>query len=52
MVATTIAIRCWIEALLIFIVVIGGLGTIEGPIIGVIVFYALQRYLADLAPGI
>ena len=31
----------------IFIVVIGGVGTIEGPIVGVIVFYALQRYLAD-----
>ena len=27
--------------------IIGGVGTIEGPIIGVIVFYALQRYLAD-----
>jgi hypothetical protein len=24
----------------------GGVGTIEGPIVGVIVFYALQRYLA------
>ena len=35
------------SAYVIFIVVIGGVGTIEGPIIGVIVFYALQRYLAD-----
>ncbi len=34
-------------AYVIFIVMIGGVGTIEGPIIGVIVFYALQRYLAD-----
>jgi len=34
-------------AYVIFIVVIGGVGTIEGPIIGVIVFYVLQRYLAD-----
>ena len=34
-------------AYVIFIVVIGGIGTIEGPIIGVIVFYLLQRYLAD-----
>jgi branched-chain amino acid transport system permease protein len=34
-------------AYVIFIVVIGGVGTIEGPIVGVIVFYALQRYLAD-----
>jgi branched-chain amino acid transport system permease protein len=35
------------SAYVIFIVVIGGVGTIEGPIAGVIVFYALQRYLAD-----
>jgi branched-chain amino acid transport system permease protein len=34
-------------AYVIFIVVIGGIGTIEGPIIGVIVFYLMQRYLAD-----
>jgi branched-chain amino acid transport system permease protein len=31
----------------IFIVVIGGIGTIEGPIVGVIIFYLLQTYLAD-----
>ena len=31
----------------IFIVVIGGIGTIEGPIVGVIVFFVLQRLLAD-----
>lgn len=30
----------------IFIVVIGGLGTIEGPILGTIVFFALQQELA------
>jgi branched-chain amino acid transport system permease protein len=35
------------SAYVIFIVIIGGVGTIEGPIIGVMVFYALQRYLAD-----
>ena len=34
-------------AYVIFIVVIGGIGTIEGPIVGAIVFYLLQRYLAD-----
>jgi branched-chain amino acid transport system permease protein len=34
-------------AYVIFIVVIGGIGTIEGPILGVIIFYLLQRYLAD-----
>jgi branched-chain amino acid transport system permease protein len=30
----------------IVIVVIGGIGTLEGPIIGVLVFYALQTYFA------
>jgi branched-chain amino acid transport system permease protein len=34
-------------AYVIFIVVIGGIGTIEGPIVGVIIFYLLQTYLAD-----
>ena len=34
-------------AYVIFIVVIGGIGTIEGPIIGVIVFLVLQNLLAD-----
>lgn len=34
-------------AYVIFIVVIGGIGTIEGPIIGVLVFFALQTALAD-----
>lgn len=32
---------------MIFMVVIGGLGSIEGPILGAIVFFALQQYLAD-----
>jgi branched-chain amino acid transport system permease protein len=34
-------------AYVIFIVVIGGIGTIEGPIVGVLVFFALQKMLAD-----
>lgn len=34
-------------AYVIFIVVIGGIGTIEGPIVGVLVFFALQTVLAD-----
>ena len=34
-------------AFVIFIVVIGGIGTIEGPIIGVIVFFALREFAAD-----
>jgi branched-chain amino acid transport system permease protein len=33
-------------AYVIFIVVIGGIGTIEGPIVGVLVFYILQTNLA------
>ena len=33
-------------AYVIFIVVIGGIGTIEGPIVGVLVFYCLQTNLA------
>jgi branched-chain amino acid transport system permease protein len=34
-------------AFMIFIVVIGGIGTIEGPIIGTIVFFTLEKELAD-----
>ena len=34
-------------AYVIFIVVIGGIGTIEGPIIGVLVFFLLQSFFAD-----
>jgi branched-chain amino acid transport system permease protein len=34
-------------AYVIFIVVIGGIGRIEGPILGVMVFYILQSTLAD-----
>jgi branched-chain amino acid transport system permease protein len=32
----------------IFIVVIGGIGTLEGPIVGTIVFFLLRQYLSDL----
>ena len=34
-------------AKMIFIVIIGGLGRIEGPVLGTIVFFALQESLAD-----
>jgi branched-chain amino acid transport system permease protein len=34
-------------AYVVFVVVIGGIGTIEGPIVGVIVFFLLQNMLAD-----
>jgi branched-chain amino acid transport system permease protein len=40
------AVLDW-TAYVIFIVVIGGIGTIEGPIVGVIIFYLMQSYLAD-----
>lgn len=35
-------------AFMIFAVVIGGLGTVTGPIIGTLVYFLLQEYLADL----
>jgi branched-chain amino acid transport system permease protein len=38
-------------AFVIFIVVIGGIGTLPGPIVGVIVFYALQRLWPIMAPS-
>jgi branched-chain amino acid transport system permease protein len=34
-------------AFVIVIVVIGGIGTIEGPLIGVLIFYLMQDYLAE-----
>ena len=37
-------------AMVIFIVVIGGIGSIEGPIVGVIVFFLLQDRLAAFGP--
>ena len=35
-------------AIVIFIVVIGGIGTIEGPIVGTLVYFLLREFLADL----
>ncbi|WP_349364122.1 MAG: branched-chain amino acid ABC transporter permease [Roseitalea porphyridii] len=40
------AVTQW-TAFVIFIVVIGGIGTLEGPIVGVLVFFFLQELLAD-----
>lgn len=37
-------------AFVIFIVVIGGIGRMEGPLIGTIVFFLLREFLADLGP--
>jgi branched-chain amino acid transport system permease protein len=36
------------SATMIFIVVIGGIGTIEGPLLGALIFFLLQDQLADL----
>ena len=36
------------SALMFFAVVIGGIGTIEGPIVGTIVYFLLREFLADL----
>lgn len=35
-------------AAMLFIVIIGGIGTIEGPVVGAVVYYVLQEQLADL----
>jgi branched-chain amino acid transport system permease protein len=35
------------SAFMIFIVVIGGMGTIEGPIVGTVLFFVLQKQLAN-----
>lgn len=34
-------------AFMIFIVVIGGIGTVEGPILGAIIFFFIREYLSD-----
>ncbi|HEY2553257.1 MAG TPA: branched-chain amino acid ABC transporter permease [Streptosporangiaceae bacterium] len=36
-----------LSAEMIFITVIGGIGTIEGPIVGTVVFFALQQWLSQ-----
>ncbi len=35
-------------AFMVFMVVIGGVGTLEGPLVGALVFFALQETLSDL----
>ena len=44
---TAFSVNDW-TAFVIFIVVIGGIGRVEGPIIGAIVFFALRQVFADL----
>jgi branched-chain amino acid transport system permease protein len=44
---TAFSVNDW-TAFVIFITVIGGIGRVEGPIIGTIVFFVLRQTLADL----
>jgi len=44
---TAFSVNDW-TAFVIFITVIGGIGRVEGPIIGTIVFFLLRQLLADL----
>jgi branched-chain amino acid transport system permease protein len=44
---TAFSVNDW-TAFVIFITVIGGIGRVEGPIIGTIIFFALRETLADL----
>jgi len=44
---TAFSVNDW-TAFVIFITVIGGIGRVEGPIIGTIVFFILRQTLADL----
>jgi branched-chain amino acid transport system permease protein len=44
---TAFSVNDW-TAFVIFITVIGGIGRIEGPIIGTVIFFALRQTLADL----
>ncbi|MFD2274309.1 hypothetical protein ACFS07_33525 [Undibacterium arcticum] len=37
----------WTAFSIFFIVMIGGLGTIEGPILGAVIFWALNKFLSD-----
>ena len=44
---TAFSVNDW-TAFVIFITVIGGIGRVEGPIVGTIVFFLLRQTLADL----
>lgn len=46
-VTTSAAFTVEWSALIIFVVVIGGLGTLEGPIVGALIYFALREALAD-----
>ena len=38
-------------AMMFFVVIIGGIGTIEGPIIGALIYFLLREYLSDYGSG-
>lgn len=38
------------SAFMIFMVVVGGLGTLEGPLVGVAIFFVLKQTLSDFGP--
>jgi branched-chain amino acid transport system permease protein len=44
---TAFSVNDW-TAFVIFIAVIGGIGRVEGPIVGTVVFFVLRQALADL----
>jgi branched-chain amino acid transport system permease protein len=44
---TAFSVNDW-TAFVIFITVIGGIGRVEGPIVGTIIFFALRQTMADL----
>lgn len=44
---TAFSVNDW-TAFVIFIVVVGGIGRIEGPVIGTIIFFVMRQTLADL----
>jgi len=44
---TAFSVNDW-TAFVIFITVIGGIGRVEGPIIGTVIFFALRQTMADL----
>ena len=46
---TAFSVNDW-SAFVIFIVVIGGIGRIEGPIVGTAIFFLLRHFLAGLQP--
>jgi len=46
---TAFSVNDW-TAFVIFIVVIGGIGRMEGPLVGTLVFFSLRGFLADLGP--